>query len=159
MGQAFAAGAPLVLAREEEFLPGSGFAALLRERGVTHVTLPLRPRRPPARRALGAGNAGGGGAGVRGGAGGALGEGRRFVNAYGPTEATVCVTMGDCAAGEAVNIGRALPGVRSYVVAKGGEWRHPARRGSCAGQRPSRSTSRPLHRARSRPRPGRSQSH
>jgi amino acid adenylation domain-containing protein len=46
------------------------------------------------------------------------GRGRRFVNAYGPTEATVCATSADCNASDAQAppIGRPLPNVRTYVV-------------------------------------------
>uniref|UniRef100_UPI003B3A4085 amino acid adenylation domain-containing protein n=1 Tax=Longimicrobium sp. TaxID=2029185 RepID=UPI003B3A4085 len=135
MGQAFAAGAALVLARQEELLPGPGFAALLRERGVTHVTLPpsvlaaLPPAELPALRVLAVAGEACGAALVE-----RWGAGRRFVNAYGPTEATVCVTMGDCAAGEAVTIGRALPGVRAYVVAEDGRIVTPGEAGElCAG--------------------------
>ncbi|MFL5385417.1 MAG: amino acid adenylation domain-containing protein [Longimicrobiaceae bacterium] len=135
MGQAFGAGASLVLARQEELLPGPGFAALLRERGVTHVTLPpsvlaaLPPAELPALEVLVVAGEACGAALVE-----RWGEGRRFVNAYGPTEATVCVTMGDCAAGEAVTIGRALPGVRAYVVAEGGRMAPPGEAGElCAG--------------------------
>jgi amino acid adenylation domain-containing protein len=135
MGQAFAAGACLVLAGQEELLPGPGFAALLRERGVTHVTLPpsvlaaLPPAELPALGVLAVAGEACGAALVE-----RWGKGRRFVNAYGPTEATVCVTMGDCAAGEAVTIGRALPGVRAYVVAEGGRRAAPGEAGElCAG--------------------------
>jgi amino acid adenylation domain-containing protein len=135
MGQAFAAGATLVLARQEEILPGPGFTALLRERGVTHVTLPpsvlaaLPPVELPALEVLAVAGEACGAALVE-----RWGQGRRFVNAYGPTEATVCVTMGDLAPGEAVTIGRALPGVRAYVVAEGGRMAEPGEAGElCAG--------------------------
>ncbi|MEU2435399.1 amino acid adenylation domain-containing protein [Streptomyces rubradiris] len=41
----------------------------------------------------------------------------RVVNAYGPTEATVCVTMGDCVPdGSRPAIGRPLPGTRLWVL-------------------------------------------
>ncbi len=100
MGQAFAAGASLVLARREALLPGPGFVALLRERRVTHVTLPpsvlaaLPPAELPALEVLAVAGEACGAALVE-----RWGEGRRFFNAYGPTEATVCLTMGDCARG------------------------------------------------------------
>jgi len=42
--------------------------------------------------------------------------GRRFVNAYGPTEATVCATLGRCVAGAPVTIGRPLTGSAVYVL-------------------------------------------
>ncbi|HYH82921.1 MAG TPA: AMP-binding protein, partial [Longimicrobium sp.] len=43
--------------------------------------------------------------------------GRRFVNGYGPTEATVCATLGECVPGEArPSIGRPVDNVRVYVV-------------------------------------------
>lgn len=42
--------------------------------------------------------------------------GRRMMNTYGPTEATVVATWSDCTAGEAVRIGRALPGYATYVL-------------------------------------------
>jgi acyl-coenzyme A synthetase/AMP-(fatty) acid ligase len=42
--------------------------------------------------------------------------GRRFLNGYGPSEATVAVSVGRCRPGEPVTIGRPLPGVPVRVV-------------------------------------------
>ena len=42
--------------------------------------------------------------------------GRRMFDAYGPTEITVCATIGECRAGRGVvNIGRPIEGTRVYV--------------------------------------------
>ncbi len=42
--------------------------------------------------------------------------GRRMLNAYGPTEATVCATAGDCDGHGRVTIGRPIDNVRIYIV-------------------------------------------
>ncbi|MBS0231921.1 MAG: amino acid adenylation domain-containing protein [Proteobacteria bacterium] len=42
--------------------------------------------------------------------------GRRMLNTYGPTEATVVATYSECAVGEPVSIGKALPGYSAYVL-------------------------------------------
>ncbi|MGD9670446.1 MAG: Pls/PosA family non-ribosomal peptide synthetase [Hyphomicrobiaceae bacterium] len=42
--------------------------------------------------------------------------GRRMLNTYGPTEATVVATWSECNAGVPVTIGRALPGYATYVL-------------------------------------------
>src|SRR5262249_44176335 len=42
--------------------------------------------------------------------------GCRFLNGYGPTEATVAVSVGECRPGRPVTIGRPLPGVTVRVV-------------------------------------------
>ncbi|WP_158274217.1 non-ribosomal peptide synthetase [Chromobacterium sp. Panama] len=51
-------------------------------------------------------------------AGDLIGEGRRFYNEYGPTEATVWGTATEIAArdGQPVDIGRAIPGYRAYIL-------------------------------------------
>jgi amino acid adenylation domain-containing protein len=47
--------------------------------------------------------------------------GRRFLNGYGPTEATVAVSVGECVPGEEVHIGTPLPGVRIRIVDESGQ--------------------------------------
>ncbi len=42
--------------------------------------------------------------------------GRRMLNAYGPTEATVCATAGDCDGQGRITIGRPIDNVRIYIV-------------------------------------------
>ena len=42
--------------------------------------------------------------------------GRRMVNTYGPTEATVIATFGDCAPGKPVTIGRPVPNYHAYIL-------------------------------------------
>ncbi|WP_227106801.1 jagaricin-like haemolysin non-ribosomal peptide synthetase HmlG [Chromobacterium rhizoryzae] len=51
-------------------------------------------------------------------AGDLIGQGRRFYNEYGPTEATVWGTATEIAArdGQPIDIGRAIPGYRAYIL-------------------------------------------
>lgn len=42
--------------------------------------------------------------------------GRRFFNAYGPTEATICATAFQCVAKTPVSIGRPLPNIRVHIL-------------------------------------------
>ncbi|MEU7279573.1 amino acid adenylation domain-containing protein [Streptomyces sp. NPDC045431] len=114
------AGAELHVAQEHERL-GDGLFARLRDSGITYVFLP-----PSAAMMLPEG------------AGGALprlrtlavggeacpaelverlaGPGRRIVNAYGPSEATVYSTTAELRPREPVVIGHAVPGARTYVL-------------------------------------------
>src|SRR5215471_212681 len=42
--------------------------------------------------------------------------GRRMLNTYGPTEATVVATVAECIAGQPVTIGKPLPGYKTFVL-------------------------------------------
>jgi amino acid adenylation domain-containing protein len=92
---AWLSGAELHLASREDLLPGGSLAVLLRERGITNVTLPpsalsVMPGEdfPALRSLVVAGEPCPPELAERWSAG------RRFINAYGPTEATVCATAG-----------------------------------------------------------------
>ncbi|MBW4563378.1 MAG: amino acid adenylation domain-containing protein [Mojavia pulchra JT2-VF2] len=94
---ALLAGATLVLATQDSLMPGTGLLKLLREQRITTVTLPpsalavLPVQELPDLRSLIV-------------AGEACppelinrwAPGRRFFNAYGPTEVTVCATIAEC---------------------------------------------------------------
>ena len=112
------AGATLVLADAEAMMPGPDLVALVREQGVTAVTLPpsalaiLNPTDFPSLQTVVA-------------AGEACSEeivarwstGRRFVNGYGPTEATVCATTAVLTPADAkAHIGRPIDNVQLYIL-------------------------------------------
>ncbi len=123
MLMAFHAGAALHLSPRDELIPGQGFADLLAERRITHLTIPpsALAALPPgielpdlqvlvcAGEALPA-------ALVRRWA-----TGRRMFNAYGPTEATVWTTVAACRDdGERPPIGEPISGVRVALLAPDG---------------------------------------
>ncbi|WP_406320103.1 amino acid adenylation domain-containing protein [Streptomyces sp. NBC_01637] len=111
-GIALTAGAALVLADADSVVPGPGLVDLLARSGTAVAVLPpsvvaALPDTPlPALRTLVC-------------AGEALpaevaarwGRGRRMINAYGPTETSICVTTGDVTGPGAPDIGHELPGV------------------------------------------------
>jgi amino acid adenylation domain-containing protein len=112
-----AAGASLHLAPREALLPGPRLHALLRDEAITTVTLVpsvLAQLEPEGLEALETVIS----------AGEALPPelarrwkpGRRLLNAYGPTEATICATVDADVDVERPSIGRPLPGVRVHVL-------------------------------------------
>ena len=115
---ALLSGATLVLATREALLPGPGLLATLRNERVSVVTLPptalaaLEPDGlPELRTVVSAGEA------VSAEVVARWSAGRTFINAYGPTEATVCATMAVCRAdGRTPPIGAALENVRVHVL-------------------------------------------
>ncbi|MFG3691061.1 amino acid adenylation domain-containing protein [Micromonospora sp. NPDC047740] len=111
-------GARLVLAPPEQLLPGPALAELVTRRGITHLNLPpsslaaLDPGDlPPTVTVLVGGEACPADLAAR------WSSGRTFVNAYGPTEATVVATISDPLTGTGIPpIGRAVRDMRLYVL-------------------------------------------
>ncbi|WP_449658041.1 amino acid adenylation domain-containing protein, partial [Amazonocrinis nigriterrae] len=97
---ALVAGATLVLATRDSLMPGTSLLKLLREQRITTVTLPpsalaILPVQelPDLRSLIVAGEA------CPRELINCWAPGRRFFNAYGPTEATVCTTIAECTSG------------------------------------------------------------
>ncbi|MFE1173356.1 amino acid adenylation domain-containing protein [Streptomyces sp. NPDC058773] len=115
---ALTTGAALVVAPAHRLAPGAPLARLLAEQRVTHATLP-----PAALGALGPDALPDGMTLVVAGEAcapelvGRWSAGRRMVNAYGPTEATVCATMSAPLSGAQVPpIGGPIHNARVYVL-------------------------------------------
>ncbi len=111
------AGGTLVLASPDELLAGRELVDTLRRHAVTLATLPpsvlavLRDTSlPELRTIVSAGEA------VSAAVGERWASGRRFVNAYGPTESTVCATCADVLPGGRITIGGPLRGIAVYVL-------------------------------------------
>ena len=118
---ALGAGATLVLATTEDLLPGPALTQTLQQQAITHVTLVptalalLDPEALPGLQTLiVAGEACPAALAAR------WAQGRRFFNAYGPTEITVCATMMECGAWrdpqQAPPIGRPLANTQVYML-------------------------------------------
>jgi amino acid adenylation domain-containing protein len=115
---ALRSGATLVLATRDSSLPGPPLMKLLREQAITDVTLPpsvlaVLPEEPlpELRTVIVAGEACPVDLVKR------WGVGRRFFNAYGPTESTVWATVSECAPdGHAPTIGRPIINTRIHVL-------------------------------------------
>ncbi|WP_158929672.1 non-ribosomal peptide synthetase [Acidisphaera sp. S103] len=108
-----AGGAELHLAPRPLLLPGPDLIGTLRGRRITHATLPpalLREMSPEGfpdlRTVISAGEA------CTPDIVAAWAPGRRLLNAYGPTEASVCAAQGEIAAESGIpDVGRPMPGV------------------------------------------------
>ncbi|WP_179137850.1 non-ribosomal peptide synthetase [Candidatus Entotheonella palauensis] len=115
---ALSVGAQLRLRAPDAILAGSAFAHLLEQQGITHITLP-----PSVLATLPAGTCPDLQTMVVAGEACApelaalWSPGRRFFNAYGPTEYTVCATMGAFTSnGRTLSIGRPLPNTQLCVL-------------------------------------------
>ncbi|BAY25366.1 amino acid adenylation [Calothrix sp. NIES-2100] len=114
---AFGSGGTLYLGTKDSLLPGKPLIELLRNYGITHITLPpsalaVMPQEelPTLQTIIVAGEA-------------CAAElikqwsvGRNFFNAYGPTEATVCATIAKCTDDEKINIGKAIANTQVYIL-------------------------------------------
>ena len=116
-------GAQLHLGSTEVLMPGEPLCWLLEDRGITHVTLPPAAlgvmENVPALEDLQVLVVAGETCPI--GTARAWSQGRRFVNAYGPTEATVCATMqviddGLDEAQSNLPIGRPIANARVYIL-------------------------------------------
>jgi amino acid adenylation domain-containing protein len=112
------AGATLYLESPENLLPGPDLLRTLREHAINLVQLPasilaaLPAGELPALSTLVVG-----GEPCPAEVAARWSKGRRLLNAYGPTEATVCATLAECQAGDRPPpIGRPLPNVQVYVL-------------------------------------------
>nr|WP_017317820.1 non-ribosomal peptide synthetase [Mastigocladopsis repens] len=113
-------GATLYLANKESLLPGQALLQLLREKAITHVTLPpavlaVLPAEslPALQTIICAGESCSENIIKR------WGSGRQFFNAYGPTEATVWSTVAEISAtAEKPSIGRPIANTQIYILDK-----------------------------------------
>ncbi len=112
-----AGGATLCLAAPEAILPGPALLGLLRAQAITAVILPpsglavLPEAELPALQTLCvAGEA------CPAELVGRWGGGRRFIDAYGPTEASVCATLTECSGPGKPPIGRPIANTQVYLL-------------------------------------------
>ncbi|GGK73127.1 non-ribosomal peptide synthetase [Mangrovihabitans endophyticus] len=125
VAQTLVCGATLVLVPPDGPVAGADLARLLASRGITHVMLP-----PPVLGTVPAGEVPelrsiitGGEAVTADLVGRWTADGRRILDAYGPTEFTVTATISEpLRPDRAPHIGRPIPGARVYVV---DEWLRP----------------------------------
>ncbi|MFI8399402.1 amino acid adenylation domain-containing protein [Streptomyces sp. NPDC085463] len=112
-----AAGGTLCVVGREHALVGEALADVLAERGITVCLLPpsviasLPARELPKLATLVSG-----GEACRPELVEQWQPGRRFVNAYGPTECTVAITAAVCEPGRPASLGAVLPGGTAYVL-------------------------------------------
>ncbi|MFF1379057.1 amino acid adenylation domain-containing protein [Streptomyces sp. NPDC058308] len=115
---ALLSGAALVVADAHELVPGPALTRVLSDAGVTYCMVPPSAlgvldtaHIPPSMTVVVGGEACGPDTAGR------WSVGRTMVNAYGPTEATVCATLSDPLSGpEIPPIGRPIGNVRTYVL-------------------------------------------
>ncbi|SEN19156.1 non-ribosomal peptide synthase domain TIGR01720/amino acid adenylation domain-containing protein [Stigmatella aurantiaca] len=117
MFSALLSGAHLVLASKEALMPGAPLQELLQAQAITTATLTpsvlmqLEPGSLPSLETVAAA-----GEACTPELVGRWKPGRRFINAYGPTEVTICATQNSQVEAARPTIGRALPNVQVYVL-------------------------------------------
>jgi amino acid adenylation domain-containing protein len=117
-------GAQLCLASREELAPGEPLLRTLCSQQITHVTLPpVAVSALPSSDGLYLQTLLVGGEACPPALARDWASGRQFVNAYGPTEITVCATFHECEAREStsVPIGRPVPNTQIYILDRHGE--------------------------------------
>ncbi|WP_375492692.1 amino acid adenylation domain-containing protein [uncultured Nostoc sp.] len=115
---ALGSGATLYLGTKDSLMPGMPLIEQLRDRGITHITLPpsvlavLPTEELPALQTM-----------IVAGEACSVelkkkwSAGRNFFNAYGPTEASVCTTIAKCTVeDEKISIGRAIANTQVYIL-------------------------------------------
>jgi surfactin family lipopeptide synthetase A len=111
-------GASLHLAQRDDLMPGVGLLNLLQTQGITHVTLSPsalaampKAELPDLRTIVVAGEA------CPPDLANQWSIGRRFINGYGPTEATVCATTAICTdSNSPLPIGRPIANTQIYIL-------------------------------------------
>ncbi|WP_192363890.1 non-ribosomal peptide synthetase, partial [Mesorhizobium mediterraneum] len=113
-----AAGGTLVLASEDAMLPGAPLAECLRRASISLVTLPpsVLQAMPPGTDLPGLETIVSAGEVCPGEVVRQWSASHRFLNAYGPTEITVCATIDGSADPATASIGRPIRGARLYVL-------------------------------------------
>ncbi|RKH09758.1 amino acid adenylation domain-containing protein, partial [Corallococcus sp. CA053C] len=116
-------GATLVLAPLDKLMPGAPLPVLLREQGLTVISLtPAALAATPSDGLPEVRTVISGGEALPADVVARWAPGRRLLNTYGPTEATVVATLGEVVAdGDVPSIGRPLANVRAYVLDPRGE--------------------------------------
>jgi amino acid adenylation domain-containing protein/non-ribosomal peptide synthase protein (TIGR01720 family) len=115
---ALCSGASLYLGTQDSLRPGADLMRLLQEQSITHVTLPPtalaalpKEELPNLQTLIVAGEAWNPKLIAE------WSKGRRFFNAYGPTESTVCATVAECISGDTqLTIGRAIANTQIYIL-------------------------------------------
>ncbi|MDF5723732.1 MAG: amino acid adenylation domain-containing protein [Rhizonema sp. PD37] len=115
---ALCSGASLILGTQDSLRPGADLMRLLREHSITHVTLPPTAlaalpieELPNLQTLIVAGEA------CHPKLIAQWSKGRRFFNAYGPTESTVCATVAEYTSGDTQPfIGRPIANIRVYIL-------------------------------------------
>ncbi len=111
------AGGRLVLSKAERLMPGPELMRLMKEEGITTVTLPptalavMDVEGREVETVVAAGEA------LPSEVARRWARAGRLINAYGPSEATVCASMGECGEeSERVTIGKAISNVEMYIL-------------------------------------------